>query len=153
MNSTGISGLLAAIVLLGGLTGGVAIAQDNGQGPGMMHGYGGSASGSCMMGRDGHGMGPRMMSSHGRFGPLAALNLSDAQRDRIFKILESDQRQRWAVMGKMMEDTHKMREQLALEQPDPGKVGAIYSQISALRQQIIVAHVRASNEIHNVNAA
>ncbi|MHB8427422.1 MAG: Spy/CpxP family protein refolding chaperone [Acidiferrobacterales bacterium] len=105
------------------------------------------------MGRDGHGMGPRMMSSHGRFGPLAALNLSDAQRDRIFKILESDQRQRWAVMGKMMEDTHKMREQLALEQPDPGKVGAIYSQISALRQQIIVAHVRASNEIHNVLTA
>ncbi len=164
MNIKRIAGLLSGVIFLGTMTGGVAIAQENGPGYGMMRGHesaergpwmmGGCSSDygsrSWMVGRDGYGMGPWMM---GGYGPLAALDLSNAQRDRIFKILESDRRQRWAVMGKMMDDEYKLRELLAQDQPDPKKVGAIYGQISALRQKMVVAHVQASNEIHNVLTA
>ena len=138
MSRKGIWKYLAGLVLLSALIAAVAVAQDNEYGYGMMRGY---------------GMGPGMMGGYGGLGPLGALNLSDAQRDRITKILEADRQQHWAVMGKMMDDADKLRELLAEERPDPKKVGALYGQISVLRQQIIVAHVQARNEVQNVLTA
>ena len=161
MSRKGIWKYLAGLVLLSALIAAVAVAQDNeygygmmrgyGMGPGMMGGYGGYGMGPGMMG--GYGMGPGMMGGYGGLGPLGALNLSDAQRDRITKILEADRQRHWAVMGKMMDDADKLRELLAEERPDPKKVGALYGQISVLRQQIIVAHVQARNEVQNVLTA
>ncbi len=167
MDRKGIWKYLAGIVLLSALIAAVAVAQDSGygygmmggygrygMGPGMMGGYGGYGMGPGMMGGyGGYGMGPGMMGGYGGLGPLGALNLSDAQRERITKILEANRQQHWAVMGKMMDDADKLREMLAEERPDPKKVGALYGQISVLRQQIIVAHVQARNEVQDVLTA
>ncbi len=161
MSRKGIWKYLAGLALLSTLIAAVAVAQDNeygygmmggyGMGPGMMRGYG--MGPGMMRGYGGYGMGPEMMGGYGGLGPLGALNLSDAQRDRITKILEADRQQHWAVMGKMMDDADKLRELLAEERPNPEKVGALYGQISVLRQQIIVAHVKARNEVQNVLTA
>ena len=68
-----------------------------GMGPGMMGGYG---MGPGMMG--GYGMGPGMMGGCGGYGyGYNALNLSDAQRDKIAKIQEEAGRSQWEIMSKM----------------------------------------------------
>jgi len=72
-----------------------------GMGPGMMGGYG---MGPGMMGGygPGYGMGPGMMGGCGGYG-YNALNLTDAQRDKIAKIQQETQRSQWEVMSKMRE--------------------------------------------------
>ena len=85
-----------------------------GMGPGMMGGYGpGYGMGPGMMG--GYGMGPWMMGGYGRgygMGPWMmggygygynALDLSDAQRQKIEKIQEEAWKSQWEVMNKMHE--------------------------------------------------
>lgn len=89
-----------------------------GMGPGMMGGYGpgygmGYGMGPGMMG--GYGMGPWMMHGYGRgygMGPWMmggygygynALDLSDAQRQKIEKIQEEAWKSQWEVMNKMHE--------------------------------------------------
>ena len=71
-----------------------------GMGPGMMGGYG---MGPWMMGRygRGYGMGPWMMGGYG-YG-YNALDLSDAQREKIEKIQEEAWNSQWEVMNKMHE--------------------------------------------------
>ena len=71
-----------------------------GMGPGMMGGYG---MGPWMMGGYGrsYGMGPWMMGSYG-YG-YNALDLSDAQRQKIEKIQEEAWNSQWEVMNKMHE--------------------------------------------------
>jgi len=75
-----------------------------GMGPGMMGGYG---MGPWMMGGygRGYGMGPWMMGGYGRgygYG-YNALDLSDAQRQKIEKIQEEAWNSQWEVMNKMHE--------------------------------------------------
>ncbi len=155
MNRKALRRYLAGVAVLGVLTAVPALAQDNGYGYGMMRGYdGGYGMGPGMMrGYGGYGMGPGMMGGYGGLGPLSALNLSDVQRDQITKIFEAERRQHLAVMDKMMDDADKFRELLAQERPDPKKVGAIYGEIANLRQQMIVVHVQARNEVQNVLTA
>jgi len=71
-----------------------------GMGPGMMGGYG---MGPWMMGGygGGYGMGPGMMGGYG-YG-YNALDLSDAQRQKIEKIQEEAWNSQWEVMNKMHE--------------------------------------------------
>ena len=79
-----------------------------GMGPWMMGGYGpgygmGYGMGPGMMG--GYGMGPWMMGGYGRgygYG-YNALDLSDAQRQKIEKIQEEAWNSQWEVMNKMHE--------------------------------------------------
>ncbi len=85
---------------------------DYGMGPGMMGGYGmgpgvmgGYGMGPAMMGGygQGYGMGPGMMGGCGGGYGYNALNLSDAQRDKIAKIQEEAGRSQWEIMSKMRE--------------------------------------------------
>jgi Spy/CpxP family protein refolding chaperone len=125
-----------------------------GMGPGMMGGYGGYGMGPGMM-----GMGPGMMGGYGMgmmgMGPgmmwgYDALNLTDEQRAKIEKILDAERKQHWSVMGKMLDEQNKLRDLYAQETPDPKKVGAVYGEMAKLRQQMIEAHVQASNEVQQV---
>jgi len=84
----------------------------NGMGPGMMGGYGmgpgmmgGYGMGPGMMGGygQGYGMGPGMMGGCGGGYGYNALNLSDAQRDKIAKIEQETARSQWEIMSKMRE--------------------------------------------------
>ncbi|MDA8421515.1 MAG: periplasmic heavy metal sensor [Pseudomonadota bacterium] len=166
---------VAGAVLLGILVSGPAVAQDNtngapnsfgsyGMGPWMMRGFGGRGIGPGMMdGYGNYGMGPWMMGGYGRWGRqpwmmrgygrfalLNTLGLSDAQGVRIRKILATERRQRCGVMNKMADDRDQLQQLLSQDQPDPKKVGDTYGRIAALRQQMIVAHIRVWNEIQAV---
>ncbi|MHB8729276.1 MAG: Spy/CpxP family protein refolding chaperone [Sulfuricaulis sp.] len=132
----------------------------HGMGPGMMGGsYGGMGSGMMngsyggmgMMGMGqgmmgGAGMGAGMMG----FGPVRYLDLSDEQRAKINKIGDAERKQHWAVMGQMMEEQNKLRDLYYAAEPDPKKVGAVYGQISKLRQQMLETHIQAANEMRQV---
>ena len=80
-----------------------------GMGPGMMRGYGpGYGMGPGMMrgyGGMGYGMGPgMMMGGCGGYGyGYNALDLTDAQREKIRKIEEDTARAQWEIMSKMHE--------------------------------------------------
>jgi len=78
-----------------------------GMGPGMMRGYGmGYGMGPGMMRGygPGYGMGMGMTGGCGGYGyGYGALNLTDAQRDKIRKIEEDTARAQWEIMNKMHE--------------------------------------------------
>jgi Spy/CpxP family protein refolding chaperone len=138
----------------GGYGPGYGMMGGYGMGPGMMGGYG---MGPGMMG--GYGMGPGMMGGYGGYGmgpgmmgygPLGSLELSPEQRTRINKIIDTMQKQHWAIMGQMMEEQNKLRDLYSVDEPDPKKVGAVYGQIGKLRQQMIETQIQASNQVQQV---
>jgi len=110
-----------------------------GSGYGMMGGYG---SGYGMMGM----MGPGMMG----YGDFYGLDLSDAQREKINKILDGERKQMWVTMGNMMDAQSKLRDLYDTDQPDPKKVGAVYGEIAKTQQRMIESQVQAQNQIRNV---
>ena len=93
--------------MMGGPGYGRGYGPGYGMGPGMMGGYGpGYGMGPGMMGGygPGYGMGPGMMGGCGGYGyGYNALNLTDAQREKIQKIQEEAARSQWEVMNKMHE--------------------------------------------------
>ena len=99
----------SAALLLSGPAWSQPYGPGYGMGPGMMGGYGGGygpgyGMGPGMMGGygPGYGMGSGMMGGCGGYG-YNALNLTDAQRDKIAKIQQETQRSQWEVMSKMRE--------------------------------------------------
>lgn len=125
-----------------------------GSGYGMMGGYGGYGMGPGMMG-GGYGMGPGMMGMMGPgmmmgYGGFYGLDLSDAQRAKINKILDGERRQHWAVMGGMMDAQSKLRDLYDATPLDPKKIGAVYGEIAKMQQQLIVSQVEAQNRIWNI---
>ena len=104
-----------------------------GMGPGMMGGYG---MGYGMMG--GYGMG---------YGALSALNLTEAQRDKIFAIQEEARKKNWDLMGKMQEENYKLRKLLAATPRDRKAVSAQYDKLNALRQQRFETALEAEEKV------
>ena len=127
-----------------GMMGGGMMDMMMGGGPGMGM-MGGGMMGGMGMGPGG-GMGMGMMG----MGPVSMLDLSDEQRDKIDKIFDAERKQHWSVMGKMMDVQNKLRDLYKTDQPDPKKVGAVYGEIAKLHQQMIEAHVQASNQMQQV---
>jgi Spy/CpxP family protein refolding chaperone len=143
-----------------------------GMGPGMMGGYGGYGMGPGMMGGYGHGygmmggyggygMGPGMMGGYGMgfgmmgpwmmgYGGFYGLDLSDAQRTKIDKILDSERKQHWSVMGGMMEAQYKLRDLYEADPLDANKIVGAYRDIAKMQEQLIKSQVDAQNQIHNV---
>jgi Spy/CpxP family protein refolding chaperone len=128
-----------------------------GMGPGMMGGYGGYGMGPGMMGGygpgygmmggyGGYGMGPGMMGYGGFYG----LDLTDAQRTKIDKILDNQHKQHWSVMGGMMEAQNKLRDLYQADPLDAKKIVAVYGDIAKMQQQLIESEVEAQNQIRNV---
>ncbi len=121
----------------------MALAQSNdqtpqeygwggGYGPGMMGGYGRF---------EGYGMGPGMMWG----GPVWLLDLSTAQRDKIFTIQTELRNQNWPLMGQIMDQYAKLGELYNADTLDAKQVGAVYGRIFALRKQMIMAGVEATS--------
>ena len=134
----------------------MALAQSNdqtpqeygwggGYGPGMMGGYGYGGYGPGMMGGygrfEGYGMGPGMMWG----GPVWLLDLSTAQRDKIFTIQTELRNQNWPLMGQIMDQYAKLGELYNADTLDAKQVGAVYGRIFALRKQMIMAGVEATS--------
>jgi Spy/CpxP family protein refolding chaperone len=110
----------------------LAAAQGYGYGPGMMRGQG-------MMGQ-GQGM------QQGA-GMLAALNLTDEQREKVLAIQEEHRKKNWAAMGEVRAEQFKLRSLYGSEKLDPNKVVEQQKKVDALRQQMLKSRVETHNQI------
>lgn len=109
-------------------------------GPGMMGGMG-------MMGM-GHGM--MGMGMMGGMGPFGMLNLSDEQRGKLDKIHDESRRKHWDIMGKVMDESAKLRDLYREETLDAKKIGAVYDRIFKLKREAIDASIDALNKANTV---
>jgi len=111
----------------------------------MMGGYG--------PGMMGGGYGPGMMGGgygYGAGGPLAALNLSDDQREKIVAIQEDQRKKNWAVMGEVRSEQFRLRNMYRGEKLDADKIAEQQKKVDALRQQMLRSRVEAHNQIASV---
>ena len=152
---------LLAVAQMGGGYGpgyGMGPGMMGGYGPGygMMGGYGGYGMGPGMMGgmMGGYGMGFGMMGMMGPwmmgYGEIYGLDLSDAQRTKIDKILDSERKQHWSVMGGMMEAQYKLRDLYEADPLNANKIVGVYRDIAKMQEQLIKSQVDAQNQIRNV---
>lgn len=140
-----------------------------GYGMGMMHGgmgpgYGmgpgmGMMGGGCPMNMMGGGMGgfgpgagmmmgPGMMG--GGMGPMAMLDLSDAQTAQLKKIqTESRQKQR-TLMRQMWEEQDKLSDLYDAEKRDPAAIGKAYGKLADLQRQALEARIEMENKMAEV---
>ena len=144
------SRLLAAGLLAAGILSTAALAQGPGYGygpgmmgggygygPGMMGGYGpGGAYGPGMMGR---GFGPG--------GGLAALNLTDEQRDKILAIQEENRSKNWGTMGQMRSEMFKLRRMYNSDKVDPNALAEQQKKVDELRRQMLKSQAEARNQM------
>jgi Spy/CpxP family protein refolding chaperone len=96
----------------------------------------------------GGGYGPGMMGGgYGPGGALAALNLTDEQREKIFAIQEEHRKKNWAVMGEMRSEQFKLRGMVRGEKLDADKLVEQQKKVDALRQQMFKSRVETHNQI------
>ena len=123
-----------ALILAGALA--LASTLAGAQGPGYGHGR-------AMMG-DGM-MGPGMGAQQG--GVLAALNLSDAQREKVLAIQEEHRKKNWVAMGEVRAEQYKLRSLYGAERLDADKIAGQQQKVDELRRQMLKSRVEAHNQI------
>ena len=113
-----------------------------GYGPGMMGGYGSGP---------GWGYGPR--GGGPGFGPgagggaLAALNLTDEQREKVLKIQEENRSKNWDLMGKMRSEQFKLRQMAYGEKLDANAISDQQKKVDELRRQMLKSRIESRNQI------
>ena len=133
-----------ALMLAGALA--FASTLAGAQGPG--YGQGRAMMGDGMMGQEmmGQGMrGPGMGAQQG--GVLAALNLSDAQREKVLAIQEEHRKKNWAAMGEVRAEQYKLRSLYGAERLDADKIAGQQQKVDELRRQMLKSRVEAHNQI------
>jgi Spy/CpxP family protein refolding chaperone len=130
--------------MMGGYGGGPGA----GYGPGMMGGYGGGPGGGGFGPRGGQGFGPG-----GGGGPLALLNLTDEQREKVLKIQEEHRSKNWDTMGKMRAEQFKLRQLAFGEKLDAAAIADQQKKVDELRRQMLKSRVEARNQIAAVLTA
>ena len=118
-----------------------------GMGMGMM---GGMGSGMGMM----DGMGPGMGGGMGGFGPgmmgmgpMAMLDLSDAQTAQLQKIQAESMKMHRPLMRRIWDEKKQLWELTKAEKPDPAAVGKAYGRLADLQRQALEAHIDAENKM------
>ena len=106
-----------------------------------------------MMG--GHGMmgGQEMMAGQGMMGGghgLAALNLTDEQREKVFAIQEEGRQKNWTVMGEVRSEQFKLRNLYRQDPLDANKIAEQQKKVDGLRQQMLRSRVETHNQIAGV---
>lgn len=129
-SSSGGMGMSSGGMAMGGP--GMGMAPPRGMMGGMGHGRG-------MMGGMGH------MGMMGSIGPVYMLDLSEAQRKKIRTIQRELQKERWKVMGKMMDHKNRLEDLFSADKRDAAKIGAVYAKIFDLKRQMIESSIRAGN--------
>jgi Spy/CpxP family protein refolding chaperone len=131
----------------------LASAQGPGYGPGygrgMMSGYG-PGQGAGMMGGYGPGYGQGMMDGYGAGGALAALSLTNEQREKVFAIQEEHRKKNWATMGEVRSEQFKLRGMYGSEKLDADKLVEQQKKVDALRQQMFKSRIETHNQIATV---
>ena len=131
---------LRAAVLATVMVSPAALAQGPGYGygPGMMGG--GMMSGPMMGGGPGYGRGPL----------VAALNLSDEQREKIFAVQEENRRKTWDTMGQMRAEMFRLRSMSFADKIDAKVYSEQQKKVDDLRRQIIASRIESRNQIEQI---
>lgn len=107
----------------------------------------GMGMGRGMMGMGGAGtMGGHHEMLMGR-GPIAMLDLTDEQSDKIDKIEDGLRRKNWDLMGKSMDEAAKLRDLYSAPKRDPKAIGAVYGSLFNLKRQMIENTIEARNSM------
>lgn len=107
------------------------------------HGYGGMMGGygPCQNGMEMGMMGPDMGGpGYGQgYGsnPMAMMNLSDDQRQKLFAIQQEARNEQWKRMGEMQEAMAALQQEMAKESPNPDTVSKAYERVSAIRGEMM----------------
>lgn len=118
-----------------------------GYGPGMMGGgWGGGPGGGYGPRGGGPGFGP----GAGAGGPLALLNLTEDQSDKILKIQEENRRKNWDTMGQMRSEQFKLRQMLYSDKLDASAISDQQKKVDELRRQMLKSRIEARNQIAGV---
>jgi len=118
---------------MGARAGGHHMGMMGGGGMGMMNG--------------GHHMG---MMGGDHMGMLGRLNLTAEQQQQVDDIIHGLHKQQWALKGQMMDHHYALKKLYAEDVVDPDGVSAVYGQMFALRQQMIVNSIIATNGVREV---
>ena len=137
-----------ALILAGALA--FASPLAGAQAPGMMgdgmRGQGMMGQGMMDQGMMGQGMmGQGMGAQQG--GMLAALNLSDAQREKVLAIQEEHRKKNWAAMGEVRAEQYKLRSLYGADKLDADKVAEQQKKVDELRRQMLKSRIEAHNQI------
>ena len=121
----------------------VAAAQGPGYGPGGGYGPG--------MGYGPGGGGGRggMMMGYGR-GGLSALDLTDAQAEKIFAIQDAQQQKNWPTMTKMRSEMFKLRRMYYDDKADPKAVAEQQKKVDELRRAMLQSRLESRKQIDAV---
>jgi Spy/CpxP family protein refolding chaperone len=126
---------LAAIALTSPFAGaqgpGYGWGSGGGYGPGMMGGYGGY----------GRGFGG---------GPMAALNLTDEQQEKIFAIQEDNRKKNWDTMSKMRSETFKLRRLYNADNVDSKALVEQQRKVDDLRRQMLTVRLDMRKQVESV---
>ncbi|HUX31949.1 MAG TPA: Spy/CpxP family protein refolding chaperone [Thiobacillus sp.] len=124
---------------MGGTGYGMGMGAMGGMGPGMgmMGGFGPGMGGG--MG----GFGPGMMG----MGPMAMLDLSDAQTAQVQKIQAEFMKAQRPLMRRIWDEKKQLWNLTKTEKPDPAAVGKAYGRLADLQRQALEAHIDAENKM------
>lgn len=114
----------------------LATAQGYGQGYGSGHGQGRGMMGDGMMGQ-------RQQQG----GVLAALGLSEEQREKVLAIQEEHRRKNWAAFGEVRTEQYKLRSLYGADKVDPDKVAEQQKKVDELRRALLKSRVEAHNQM------
>jgi Spy/CpxP family protein refolding chaperone len=133
-----------ALILAGALAFASPLAGAQGPGPGrgMM---GDGMMGQGMMGQGMMGQGMGMGAQQG--GMLAALNLSDAQREKVLAIQEEHRKKNWAAMSEVRAEQYKLRGLYGAEKLDADEIAEQQKKVDELRGRMLKSRVEAHNQI------
>ena len=98
----------------------------------------------------GYGQGPGMMGGQGMMGAghgLAALNLTDEQREKVFSIQEEGRKKNWTVMGEVRSEQFRLRNLYRQDPLDANKIAEQQKKVDGLRQQMLKSRVETHNQI------
>jgi len=97
----------------------------------------------------GMGYGPGGMMGYGR-GGLAALDLSDAQAEKVFAIQEAQRQKNWPTMSKMRNEMFKLRRMYYDDKADPKAVGEQQKKVDELRRAMLQSRLETRKQIEAV---
>lgn len=110
------------------------------------HGMMGGGYGHGMMG----GMGMGMMMESPRAGMVRSLSLSEEQRAKINKLSDKLHHDNWASMGKIMDESTKLRDLYEADKRDADAIAGVYQNIFDTKIRMIKAMVTTENQIESL---
>ena len=153
MNGRKLTAMAAGVVLAFAIGSSAVAQQGPGYGPGPGYGYGHWMMGGRGPG-DGYGRG--MMGGYGPGGGygagagLAALNLTDEQREKVARIQEDNRSKNWNTMGQMRGEMFKLRQMYYGDKLDSNVISEQQRKVDELRRQMLKAQIETRNQVAGV---